>query len=573
MPYFIGTLSNIFVPIFTNVTDMTYPRLNILRLWLLIPGRFFIIIRFTTETGCATAWTLYPPLSSKTGHPAHRIDILIFIVHVLGCSRIISRINFIRTVMMYKISELRDIRVFIWAILTSSILLVLSLPVLGGGVTLLLFERNFNRSYFDINSADVILFQHLFWFFAHPEVYVLILPGFGIISLRVTYICGLEDVFRKTTIVYCILRITLLGCVVYGHHQYTVGLDLDTRQYFRTSTIIIRIPTGIKVLRWIIAIFSRCNYIQPTLYWVVGFICLFTMAGVTAIILSNTSIDIVLHDTYFTTSHFHQVLRLASVFGIFCSLSLFYPVLSGVIYSNLWINSSFWLIFIGVNLTFIPQYILGLNALPRKFPESSEYYRFLNFLRTRGRNFRVIALFIFLYTLVEGVITIRVFKINNSQKQEETRGLNSATIIKHSNIEILTTTIVYNTHFYFFYPFLNNNFFQLFYFITNRRAINYICFQKLQTLILINIFYILICFFRLYIKIRNKNYSFDIPTNISYFPNIFFKTKPPLILSLLRIFFNSYSYYCLWLRKSIRTNRGWIYYVYFHFSRNSTIFI
>lgn len=441
IPYFIGTLRNLFVPLFTNVIDITYPRLNILSLWLLVPARFFILIRFTTESGRATAWTLYPPLSSKTGHPAHRIDILILIVHVLACSRIISRINFVRTVIIYKISELRDIRVFIWGILTSSILLILSLPVLAAGVTLLLFERNFNRRYFDINRGDVILFQHLFWFFAHPEVYVLILPRFGVISLRVTYICGLEDVFRKTTIVYCILRITLLGCVVYGHHQYTVALDLDTRQYFRTSTIIISIPTGIKVLSWIIGIFSSCNFFQPTLYWVLGFICLFTIGGVTGIILSNTSIDIVLHDTYFTTSHFHQVLSLGSVFAIFCSLSLFYPLLSGVIYYNVWINSSFWIIFVGVNLTFIPQYILGINALPRKFPESSEYFSFLNFLRTRARNFRVIGLFIYLFSLLEALLSIRRYKINNSQKHEETGGLSSGVITKHSNIEILGVTI------------------------------------------------------------------------------------------------------------------------------------
>lgn len=204
---------------------------------------------FTTGLGSGTGWTLYPPLSSKVGHPGHRVDILILIVHVLGISSISSSINFMRTIMIYKVTEIRDISVFIWGILTSSVLLVLSLPVLAGGVTLLLFERNFNSSYFDINRGDVVLFQHLFWFFGHPEVYVLILPSFGIISITVTYMCGLEDVFRKTTMVYCMLRITLIGCVVYGHHQYTVALDLDTRQYFRTSTIIIRIPTAIKVLR------------------------------------------------------------------------------------------------------------------------------------------------------------------------------------------------------------------------------------------------------------------------------------------------------------------------------------
>ena len=442
IPYFIGTLSNIFVPLFTRVIDITYPRLNILRLWLLIPGGILILISFRTESGSGTGWTLYPPLRSKVGHPAHRIDLLILIVHILGCSRVISSINFVRTVIIFKLTELRDVRVFIWGILTSSILLILSLPVLGGGVTLLLFERNFNRRYFDINRGDVVLFQHLFWFFAHPEVYVLILPGFGVISLRVSYMCGLEDVFRKTTIVYCILRITLLGCVVYAHHQYTVGLDLDTRQYFSTSTIIIRIPTGIKVLRWIIGLFSSPNYFQPTLYWVVGFICLFTIGGVTGIILSNTSIDIVLHDTYFTTSHFHQVLSLGSVFGIFCSLSLFYPLIFGYIYQNIFMCSSFWIIFFGVNLTFIPQYVLGSNGLPRKFPESSTYFSWINFLRSSARNFTSIGLFLFLFRILEPVVSLRNNKTTNSQKQEETAGLSTGGVLKHRNTE--TRLIFYN---------------------------------------------------------------------------------------------------------------------------------
>lgn len=425
-----------------SLCDITYPRLNILRYWMLIPGFIIIFLSFTIDTGCATGWTIYPPLSSKTAHISHRVDSMILIIHVLGCSRIISSINFVRTVIVYKNREESDLHVFIWAVMTSSCLLVISLPVLGGGVTLLIIERNFNSSYFDINRADVILFQHLFWFFAHPEVYVLILPTFGVIRSSVTFVCAGEEVFSKTTIVYCILSITLIACVVYGHHQYTVGLDLDTRQYFRRSTIIISVPTAIKVLRWLIALLRAPSTIQPTLNWIIAFITLFTIGAVTAIILSNTSVDILLHDTYFTTSHFHQVLRIASVFAIFCRLRLLYPSLTALVYFCSLIDASFWLIFLGVNFIFVPQYILAVNGLPRKFPENSVFYRFIRDLSKRANYVRIVAVLFIIFTIIEPIICQRGVKNRGALKIEETSSIRVMTMFKHGNTEDNYVTIL-----------------------------------------------------------------------------------------------------------------------------------
>lgn len=261
------------------------------------------------------------------------------------------------------------------------------------------------------------------------------------ISSCVIFLCGREDVFRKTTIIFCILRITLIGCVVWVHHQYTVGIDLDRRQYFRSSTIVISIPTGIKVFRWLISISSIKIYLQPILYWTLGFISLFTIGGVTGIILSNTRVDIILHDTYFTTSHFHQVLRLGSVFGIFRRVTLYLPLLSGLIYSNIWINGRFWLIFIGVNITFLPQYILGINGLPRKYPEYRNFFYTIRKIRRKGSRISIVGGFLFVFRIVERGISVRYVVGGIGLKLEEnSRSITNIQTKHEGNESICVTT-------------------------------------------------------------------------------------------------------------------------------------
>jgi len=425
IPISIGGFGNWFLPIILGVKDIRFPRLNNFRFWLIIPSVFIIVLSCLNETGVGTGWTLYPPLSGILGHPGNSVDIAIFSLHLAGASSILRGVNFLVTFLNTRRTEfnLEKVSLFVWRIEITVFLLVLSLPVLARGITILLLDRNIRTSFFDpLGGGDPILFQHLFWFFGHPEVYALILPSFGIIRHAVMFCCGKKEVFGTLGIIYAIIRIGILGCVVWAHHIFTIGLDLDTRAYFTGATIVIAVPTGIKVFRWIASIIGSRVIITPTLLWILGFLFLFTTGGVTGIVLRNRCIDISLHDTYYVVAHFHYVLSLGAVFGILCGINLWSPIFFGISFRNTPIYVIFFSIFLGVNLTFFPIHFLGFQGMPRRYRDYPDIFYFWNKVSSIGRIIRVISILIF-YIILFSSLFLRnhIFHTQNLSNSSEWR--------------------------------------------------------------------------------------------------------------------------------------------------------